>query len=150
MLAKLGPKKHNQEQLRETTAMEERHTLGRGGWPWKEEVEEREEFKYGKKMKTTVRLTSAPKRRSRARPNSSSRYTQLAEGEDGVDLPLLLSDHRGEIRPAMAGSQHHRHRRELRLREDLRGHGDRQVVESTLGGDSRHGTNRRRILIGQL
>lgn len=39
----------------------------------------------------------------------------------------------------MGGSEHHRHRGQLWLGEDVGGHGDRQVVKSALGGYSRNG-----------
>lgn len=61
-------------------------------------------------------------------------------GGHGVDLSFLLALHGGQVLSAMAGPQHHRHRWQLRVWQDLGGHGDRQVAKPSLGGDSSDGT----------
>lgn len=62
-------------------------------------------------------------------------------GGHGVDLSLLLALHGGQVLSTMAEPEHHRYRWQLRVREDLGGHGDRQVIKPALGGDSSDGRN---------
>lgn len=58
----------------------------------------------------------------------------------GVNLAFLLQHPGGALQPAMARLEHYWHRRQLGVRQDLSGHGDRAIIESTVGGDSRYGT----------
>lgn len=75
------------------------------------------------------------------KPHFGPMVEENSPGGHGVNFSLLLALHGGQVLSTMAEPEHHRYRWQLRVREDLGGHGDRQVIKPTLGGDSSDGRN---------